>query len=184
MEYNQLNTLEQYRIIVDECQELYSRKLEDYGSVWRVLRVPSLTDQLYIKAKRIRTLEESESQMIAEGIEGELIAIVNYSVMALIQLEKGVADHIDIDTEKAVELYKEQRQRIEELMMAKNHDYGEAWRQMRMSSLTDMILQKLLRIKQIEDNSGKTLVSEGMDANFHDMFNYAVFALIRYKENE
>ncbi|GGB68601.1 hypothetical protein GCM10007424_05770 [Flavobacterium suaedae] len=152
--------------------------MKDYGSAWRILRLPSLTDQIFIKAQRIRSLQENEVRKIDEDESGEFIGIINYSVMALIQLERGIADQPDLDVEEATKLYDEKIKLTKDLMEAKNHDYGEAWRDMRISSLTDLILQKLLRVKQIEDNKGKTLVSEGIDANYQDMINYAVFALI------
>jgi hypothetical protein len=152
--------------------------MKDYGSAWRILRLPSLTDQIFIKAQRIRSLQENEVRKVEEDESSEFIGIINYSIMALIQLEKGVADQPDLDVEQAVALYDEKIRLTKELMENKTHDYGEAWRDMRVSSLTDLILQKILRVKQIEDNKGKTLVSEGIDANYQDMINYAVFALI------
>ncbi|WP_010135268.1 DUF1599 domain-containing protein [Ochrovirga pacifica] len=172
------HTSAQYDKIIAECLGLFSKKMTDYGSAWRILRLPSLTDQIFIKAQRIRQLQENEVQKIEEGEISEFIGIINYCVMALIQLEKGVADQPDIETGEAVELYKKHIGITKELMINKNHDYGEAWRDMRVSSLTDLILQKLLRVKQIENNKGKTLVSEGIDANYQDMINYAVFAMI------
>lgn len=173
----------QYDAVVSECRELYAKKLKDYGSAWRILRLPSLTDQIYIKAQRIRSIEDKGTQKISDGIRGEFIGILNYSVMALIQLEKGVAEQPDLELDGALEAFDAQMEDVKNLMLAKNHDYGEAWREMRISSLTDLILQKLLRIKQIEDNSGLTLVSEGIDANYHDMINYSAFALIKLNEN-
>ena len=182
MDFKTLDTLTQYQTITERCFQLFSNKLKDYGCAWRVLRLSSLTDQIYIKASRIRTIENKGVQKVDEGIESELIAIVNYSIIALIQLEKGIAEEIDMTPDQAIEAYKKHMKEVENLMMAKNHDYGEAWRQMRLSSITDLIIQKLLRIKQIEDNAGATIVSEGLDANYQDMFNYAVFSLIRLKE--
>lgn len=173
----------QYDNVVSECRELYAKKLKDYGSAWRILRLPSLTDQIYIKAQRIRSIEDKGTQKISDGIRGEFIGILNYSVMALIQLEKGIAEQPDLELDAALESFDAQMKDVKNLMLAKNHDYGEAWREMRISSLTDLILQKLLRIKQIEDNSGLTLVSEGIDANYHDMINYSAFALIKLNEN-
>lgn len=167
-----------YDKVIARCRNLFVNKMTDYGSAWRILRLPSLTDQIFIKAQRIRSLQENAVRKVDEGEASEFIGIINYSVMALIQLELGVADQPDLDTEKASQLYDEKVRVTKELMEAKNHDYGEAWREMRISSLTDLILQKLLRVKQIEDNKGKTLVSEGIDANYQDMINYAVFALI------
>jgi hypothetical protein len=155
--------------------------MKDYGCAWRILRLPSLTDQIFIKAQRIRSLQENEVRKVNEDESGEFIGIINYSIMALIQLELGIADQPDLDVTRATELYDAKIKETKELMENKNHDYGEAWRDMRVSSLTDLILQKLLRVKQIEDNKGKTLVSEGIDANYQDMINYAVFALILMK---
>lgn len=172
------NTSQQYDAIIAICRDLYTKKLQDYGCAWRILRLPSLTDQIFIKAQRIRSLQENEVRKVDEGEASEFIGIINYSIMALIQLEKGVADQPDLSVEEAVTLYDEKIKLTKDLMEAKNHDYGEAWREMRVSSLTDLILQKLLRVKQIEDNKGKTIVSEGIDANYQDMINYSVFALI------
>lgn len=158
--------------------------MQDYGAAWRILRLPSLTDQIFIKAQRLRSIEEKGRQMVGDNLRGEFIGILNYSVMALIQLELGVVDQVDINATKAQELYDKYIAESKALMERKNHDYGEAWRDMRISSFTDLILQKLLRVKQIEDNKGKTLVSEGLDANYFDMINYAVFALIQMNEKE
>jgi hypothetical protein len=152
--------------------------MKDYGSAWRILRLPSLTDQIFIKAQRIRGLQQNKQQRIDEGQVSEFIGIINYCIMALVQLEKGVVEQPDIVLEEALELYDQKIATTKQLMMDKNHDYGEAWRDMRVTSLTDLIIQKLLRVKQIEDNQGKTLVSEGIDANYQDMINYAVFAMI------
>lgn len=175
-------TSKQYDAVMNRCLELFTRKLHDYGTAWRILRLPSLTDQIYIKAQRIRSIEQKGKQLVEDGIEAEFIGILNYSLMALIQLDKGVAEQPDMGQEEAVAAFTREANRAKDLMMRKNHDYGEAWREMRISSITDMILQKLLRIKQIEDNSGKTLVSEGLEANYLDMVNYAAFALIRLHE--
>ena len=172
------NTSQEYDNIMAICRTLFINKMQDYGSAWRILRLPSLTDQIFIKAQRIRSLQENEVRKIDEDETGEFIGIINYSIMALIQLEMGVASQPDLNTEQATQLYDAKMTLTKELMEAKNHDYGEAWRDMRVSSLTDLILQKLLRVKQIEDNKGKTIVSEGIDANYQDMINYAVFALI------
>jgi len=172
------NTSHQYDAVVEQCRSLFVKKMSDYGSAWRILRLPSLTDQIFIKAQRIRQLQENEVRKVDEGEKSEFIGIINYSVMALIQLELGVVENPDLSTEKATELYDKHVGITKELMENKNHDYGEAWRDMRVSSLTDLIIQKLLRVKQIEDNKGKTLVSEGIDANYQDMINYAVFAMI------
>ena len=175
-------TSKQYDAVIEKCRSLFINKMKDYGSSWRILRLPSLTDQIYIKAQRIRQLQENSVRKVDEGEVSEFIGIINYSIMALIQLENGVADQPDFDTEKATELYDLHVKITKELMENKNHDYGEAWRDMRISSLTDLILQKLLRVKQIENNKGKTIVSEGLDANYQDMINYAVFALILINE--
>ena len=172
------NTSKEYDTVIAACRTLFINKMQDYGCAWRILRLPSLTDQIYIKAQRIRSLQENEVRKIDEDETGEFIGIINYSIMALIQLELGVADQPDLSVEKVTELYDTKIKQTKELMEDKNHDYGEAWREMRVSSLTDLILQKLLRVKQIEDNKGKTLVSEGIDANYQDMINYSVFALI------
>ena len=172
------NTSKEYDEIIDMCRSLFINKMTDYGSAWRILRLPSLTDQIFIKAQRIRQLQENATRKVDEGESSEFIGIINYSIMALIQLEKGVVETPDLNTEQATELYDKHSTITKSLMENKNHDYGEAWRDMRISSLTDLILQKLLRVKQIEDNKGKTIVSEGLDANYQDMINYAVFALI------
>ena len=171
-------TSEQYDSIISICRQLYNNKMKDYGSAWRILRLPSLTDQIFIKAQRIRSLQENEVRKIDEDATGEFIGIINYSVMALIQLDLGIATQPDLNVEQATQMYDQKISLTKKLMEDKNHDYGEAWREMRVSSLTDLILQKLLRVKQIEDNKGKTLVSEGIDANYQDMINYAIFALI------
>jgi len=177
-----MQTAEQYKQVIQECKALFIAKMGDYGPSWRILRTSSLTDQIYIKANRIRTLQNKKVKMVDEDIDGEFVGIVNYASMAIIQLRNGVVDKPDLTTEKAVALYDEVVEEAFSLMQNKNHDYDEAWRQMRVSSLTDIILVKLLRVKQIEDNSGLTQVSEGMDANFFDMINYAVFALILLAE--
>ncbi|MEO9954245.1 DUF1599 domain-containing protein [Nonlabens sp.] len=171
-------TSQQYDAVITRCRDLFSNKMKDYGSAWRILRLPSLTDQIFIKAQRIRGLQTLAETKVDEGQESEFIGIINYSIMALIQLEKGVVEQPDLELEEAVALYDHHVAITKQLMMDKNHDYGEAWRDMRVSSLTDLILQKLLRVKQIEDNEGATLVSEGIDANYQDMINYAVFAMI------
>ena len=175
-------TSQEYDKVISICRTLFVNKMKDYGSAWRILRLPSLTDQIYIKAQRIRSLQENEVRKVDEGEAGEFIGIINYSIMALIQLELGTVEQPDLDVEKATWHYDAKINQTKELMENKNHDYGEAWREMRVNSLTDLILQKLLRVKQIEDNKGKTLVSEGLDANYLDMINYAVFALIQMEE--
>ena len=172
------NTAQEYDAIIAICRNLFMNKMKDYGSAWRIMRMPSLTDQIFIKAQRIRSLQENEVRKIDEDEKEEFIGIINYSIMALVQLELGVVNQPDIDMPKAMALYDAKVTLTKQLMEAKNHDYGEAWRDMRISSLTDLILQKLLRVKQIENNKGKTIVSEGIDANYQDMINYAVFALI------
>ena len=177
------NTSKEYDAVVQVCQELFSKKMKDYGCAWRILRLPSLTDQIFIKAQRIRGLQQNAVQKVDEGAASEFVGIINYCVMALVQIEKGVVEQPDLSFEKVVLLYAEKIAVTKQLMMDKNHDYGEAWRDMRVSSLTDLILQKLLRVKQIEDNAGHTLVSEGIDANYQDMINYAVFALIHLNES-
>ncbi len=171
-------TSEQYDAVIAICRDLFLNKMKDYGSAWRILRLPSLTDQIYIKAQRVRSIQEKGTQKIAEDESSEFIGIINYSVMALIQLEKGVSQEPDLCESEASELFSRVVRETKSLMEDKNHDYGEAWRDMRVSSLTDLILQKLLRVKQMEDNNGKTLVSEGIGANYQDMINYAVFAMI------
>ncbi|MDX5585167.1 MAG: DUF1599 domain-containing protein [Aureibaculum sp.] len=171
-------TSEQYDAVIKQCRDLFINKMNDYGSAWRILRLPSLTDQIFIKAQRIRQLQENEIKKVDEDEIPEFIGIINYSLMALIQLEKGVVEEPDLNVNEVTKLYDKHIAITKSLMENKNHDYGEAWREMRISSLTDLILQKLLRVKQIEDNLGKTLVSEGIDANYQDMINYAIFALI------
>ncbi|MBT8256061.1 MAG: DUF1599 domain-containing protein [Bacteroidia bacterium] len=177
------DTSDQYTQVIEQCRALFINKMKDYGSAWRILRLPSLTDQIFIKAQRIRSLQQNTERRIDEGEQSEFIGIINYSIMALIQLEKGVVEQPDLSPEEATQLYDEKVALTKQLMMDKNHDYGEAWRDLRVSSLTDLILQKLLRVKQIEDNQGQTLVSEGIDANYQDMINYAVFAMI-HLQNE
>jgi len=172
------NTSKQYDAVIDTCKSLFIKKMSDYGSAWRILRLPSLTDQIFIKAQRIRSLQQNDVRKVDEGEASEFIGIINYCIMALIQLEKGVVEQPDMDVEEAQKLYEKQVAITKQLMEDKNHDYGEAWRDMRVSSLTDLILQKLLRVKSIENNEGNTQVSEGVDANYQDMVNYAVFALI------
>jgi hypothetical protein len=176
------NTSQQFDEVIAHCRALFEKKMHDYGSAWRILRLPSLTDQIFIKAQRIRSIENKGIQKVADSIEGEFIGILNYSIMALIQLQRGIAEQPDLNTEEALAAFDAEAAFTKALMMDKNHDYGEAWRDMRVSSFTDLIIQKLLRVKQIEDNAGKTLVSEGLDANYRDMVNYAVFALIKLAE--
>lgn len=164
------------------CRDMYVKKLTDYGASWRVMRPASLTDQLFIKAKRIRTLETTGEAMVDEGILPEFVGIVNYGIMALIQLSLGPSVSRDISNEKAIELYDRFAADTRSLMLAKNHDYGEAWRDMRQCSFTDIILTKLQRIREIEDNGGRTIVSEGVDSNYQDIINYAIFAIIKLTE--
>ncbi len=172
-------TESQYRQVIDRCKTLFLKKNQDYGTAWRILRLSSITDQIYIKAQRIRTLQETGVSKVGEGIEPEFVGIINYCVMALIQLQLHSDSRTDIPTDELAQLYDQEINRVMNLLFAKNHDYGEAWRQMRVSSMTDIILMKLLRTKQIEDNQGATLVSEGVEANYMDMINYAVFCLIK-----
>ncbi len=172
-------TNQQYDEIKKICQDIFTKKMKDYGTAWRILRPSSLTDQIYIKAQRIRSLQSKGTQKILEGITPEFIGIVNYAIVGLIQLELGVADQPELAPDEAAKKWIEYFEKSRSLMLDKNHDYSEAWREMRVSSLADIILMKLLRIKQIEDNEGKTFVSEGIDANYYDIINYAVFALIK-----
>ena len=174
-------TSQQYDDIIQECRELFIKKTKDYGTAWRILRLPSLTDQIFIKAQRIRSLQQNSTRKVDEGEIPEFMGIINYSIMALVQLQKGVSDQPDMSEKEALDLYNIQIEITKTLMENKNHDYGEAWRDMRVSSLTDLILQKLLRVKQIENNKGETLVSEGIEANYPDMLNYAVFVLFNLK---
>ncbi len=170
--------------VIHTCRDLFIKKSKDYGTAWRILRLPSLTDQIFIKAQRIRSLQELTSRRVDEGERSEFIGIINYALMALVQLEKGVAEQPDIDAGEALQLYDRHVAETKQLMEDKNHDYGEAWKDLRVNSLTDLILQKLLRVKQIEDNKGKTIVSEGIAANYQDIINYAVFALIHLEHEE
>lgn len=176
------NTNKQYDEVIAKCREMFINKMGDYGPNWRILRPETLTDQILIKAKRIRTLEINGESKVGEGIWPEYMGIINYGVIALIQLDMGYVDDVDMSREKALELYDKYIDATKTLMIAKNTDYGEAWRLMRMESYTDMILSKLQRIKVIENNGGKTRVSEGIDANIQDMINYSVFALIKHNE--
>ncbi|QCX53853.1 DUF1599 domain-containing protein [Elizabethkingia sp. JS20170427COW] len=173
------NTAKEFDEIIAQCRALFQNKMHDYGTAWRVLRPSSITDQIYIKINRIRTLQMATVKMVDEDEKDEFVAIINYSIIALIQLEKGFSLSLEEDPVQVMELYDKYAHQAKELMLRKNHDYGEAWREMRVSSITDLIFQKVLRTKQIEDNQGKTLVSEGLDANYYDMLNYAVFCLIK-----
>jgi hypothetical protein len=172
-------TISEYNTVIQACKEVFEKKTKDYGTAWRILRLPSITDQIYIKAQRIRSIQEKGTQKIQDDIAGEFLAIINYSIMALIQMELTGNDNLEMSYEELEPLYDKKVNEILSLLQNKNHDYGEAWREMRVSSITDIILMKLLRIKQIEDNQGKTLISEGVDANYQDMVNYSVFCLIK-----
>ena len=176
---NMDTTNKQFDDMAGICREIFSKKMHDYGASWRILRPESVTDQILIKAKRIRSLEMKKMSKVDEGIFSEFIAIVNYGVIGLIQIDLGCTDTIDISEERALELYDRHIAEVKKLMLSKNHDYDEAWRVMRISSYTDLILQKIHRTKEIENNNGKTLISEGVDANYQDMINYAIFGLIK-----
>ena len=180
--FRMIQTSEQYTKVILSCREIFSNKTKDYGTAWRILRPSSLTDQIFIKAQRIRTLQETGISQVGEGIDDEFRAIINYCIMALIQLHEKDTLKLELGEEEALRLYDTYAEEAYQLMQRKNHDYGEAWRDMRVSSLTDLILMKLLRVKQIENNAGRTIISEGIDANYYDMLNYAVFALIHLTE--
>lgn len=173
------NTSLEYDSVIQYCRELFLKKTKDYGTAWRILRASSITDQIFIKAQRIRTLEEKKISKVGESIHSEYVGIINYCVIAMMQLEMSENASMELEVAEVQTRYDRLVSETKELMFAKNHDYGEAWRDMRMSSLTDLILMKILRVKQIEDNEGQTLASEGVTANYQDMLNYAVFALIR-----
>jgi hypothetical protein len=174
-----VNTSQEYSDVIAVCKALFLKKTKDYGTAWRILRSSSITDQIFIKGQRIRTLEEKKVSKVGEDITSEYIGIVNYCVMAILQLELTANDPYEMDVEVVENLFDREVNETKELMFAKNHDYGEAWRDMRISSLTDLILMKIFRVKQIEDNQGQTIVSEGIKANYQDMLNYSVFALIK-----
>ncbi len=178
-----MTTLDQFDKALAICRDIFDKNLKDYGASWRIMRPRSITDQLYIKAKRIRTLEEGEA-MVNEGILGEFMAIVNYGIVGLIQLERGYADEVDMAPSEAMSLYDNNVRVTRELLAAKTHDYGDAWKGMRVNSYTDFILTKIQRVKEIESNQGKTLVSEGIDANYMDIINYAIFAIIKLTDGE
>lgn len=178
------DTNQQFETVINICRSLFEKKLRDYGASWRILRPESVTDQILIKAKRIRSLEEKKESKVDEGIEPEFIGIVNYGIIGLIQLEKGYSDSADMSPDEVMELYDRHMQETKELMFAKNHDYDEAWRLMRIESYTDLILTKIFRVKQIEGHEGVTLVSEGINANYQDMINYALFGLIKLNFND
>ena len=184
MAIHEKNTQEQFEQAMQECRTLFEKKLHDYGASWRILRPSSLTDQLFIKAKRIRSLEIKKVSMVGEGIKPEFVALINYGIVGLIQLEHGFADTVDITNQQAMTLYDKAANEALQLMLKKNHDYNEAWRGMRVSSYTDFILTKIERIKEIENLQGDTLVSEGIDANYMDIINYAVFGVIKLNEQE
>ena len=184
MESQETKTERQFAHAMEECRALFAKKLHDYGASWRILRPSSLTDQLFIKAKRIRSLEIKKVSMVGEGILPEFIALINYGIVGLIQLALGFADTVDISTDKAMELYDKHSGEALRLMLRENHDYDEAWRNMRVSSYTDFILTKIERVKEIEDLEGETLVSEGIDANYMDIINYAVFGVIKLSEQQ
>lgn len=177
------DTEQQFKDVMAECRSLFSKKLHDYGASWRILRPSSLTDQLFIKAKRIRSLEIKQVSLVGEGIRPEFIALINYGIVGLIQIEKGFADQVDITPEDALAMYDEKAKEALDLMIKKNHDYDEAWCDMRVSSYTDFILTKIQRVKEIEDINGQTLVSEGIDSNYMDIINYSVFGAIKTKES-
>lgn len=179
---NHTKTEEQFKDVQAECRTLFENKLHDYSASWRILRPSSLTDQLFIKAKRIRSIEMKKKAMIEEGIRPEFMALINYGIIGLIQLEKGFVDEVDINTTEAMTLYDRHVQEVLELMLKKNHDYDEAWRMMRVSSYTDFILTKIQRMKELEDIHGQAIVSEGIDSNLMDIINYAVFGVIRLSE--
>jgi hypothetical protein len=181
-EMNQTNR--EYTNVINVCRDIFLKKTKDYGTAWRILRPSSLTDQIFIKAQRIRTIQETGENKVGEDIEGEFIAIVNYCIMAIIQLRETDLTEMELGEDLACDLYDKYSKEAYDLMAKKNHDYGEAWRDMRVSSLTDLILMKILRVKQIEDNQGATLISEGIDANYFDMLNYAVFSLIHLTKPE
>ena len=178
------DTKNQFHAVLAQCRELFVNKMKDYGPAWRILRTPSITDQIFIKVKRIRTLQTIGESLVGEGVEPEFVGIINYAAMGIIQLRLGVVDNPDLSRDEALKMYDDVTSEAFELMTRKNHDYGEAWRDMRISSITDLIMSKVLRTKSIEDNDGKTLVSEGLDANYFDMINYAVFAMILLTEEK
>ncbi len=178
------NTSQQYDASIANCRDIFAKKLRDYGTSWRMFRISSITDQIFIKAQRVRTIEDNGLQKVEDDIRGEYVGMVNYCIIALIQMELKNDKRMELPVEEALGLYDQYANAAKLLMQNKNHDYGEAWRDMRVSSLTDMILVKLLRIKQIEDNEGATIISEGIDANYFDIINYAIFALIRFAEGK
>lgn len=174
----------EYREVIGACKALFEKKTRDYGTAWRILRLPSITDQIFIKAQRIRSIQEKGLQKVQDPIGDEFTGIINYCIIAIIQMMLGPSEELDLKFEKLERLYDQAADETFDLLQNKNHDYGEAWRDMRVTSITDIILMKLLRVKQIEDNAGQTIVSEGVKANYQDMINYSVFALIKLKEQE
>jgi hypothetical protein len=174
-------TVVEYKEVIATCKTLFEKKTRDYGTAWRILRLPSITDQIFIKAQRIRSIQEKGVQKVDDPIRDEFIGIINYCIIALMQLELSVSQKLEMQFEELEHYYDKAVMETLDLLQNKNHDYGEAWREMRVTSITDIILMKLLRVKQIEDNQGKTLISEGIKANYQDMINYAVFALIKLK---
>ena len=180
----QTNTSLEYDQVIQACKDLFIKKTKDYGTAWRILRLPSITDQIFIKAQRVRTLEEKKVSKVDEGIIPEYVGIINYCIIAMIQLDLKETEDLELEASRVSKLFDEKVKETKDLMMDKNHDYGEAWREMRLASLTDLILMKLMRVKQIEDNKGSTLVSEGVVANYQDMMNYSIFALIKLNYNQ
>ncbi len=179
-----IDTFQAFDVIMLDCRSLFERKTEDYGTAWRIMRTSSLTDQIFIKAKRIRNIQEGKEQRVSDDLPSEFIGIINYGIMALIQLEATPDMPVKLSLAEVLEMYDRESDKIRELLARKNHDYGEAWRDMRVSSMTDLILMKILRIKEIENNNGETRVSEGLDANYQDIINYAIFCLIKLKEQK
>ena len=175
-------TEQQYKEIISQCKEIFAKKTKDYGTAWRILRLPSITDQIFIKARRIRSIQEKGENKVGEDIGNEFIGIINYCIIAIIQMQLNGTEKMEIPFEELEPGYDQVASDTMSLLAAKNHDYDEVWREMRVSSMTDIILMKLMRVKQIEDNAGKTLISEGIDANYQDMINYSVFCLIKMKE--
>ncbi len=181
----QTNTSLEYDQVIQACKDLFIKKTKDYGTAWRILRLPSITDQIFIKAQRIRTLEEKKVSKVDEGIIPEYVGIINYCIIAMMQVDlEDKSEELELEASKVSALFDQKVKETKDLMLDKNHDYGEAWREMRLESLTDLILMKLMRVKQIEDNKGSTLVSEGVIANYQDMMNYSIFALIKLNYNQ
>ncbi|MEP5613814.1 MAG: DUF1599 domain-containing protein [Cyclobacteriaceae bacterium] len=179
-----IDTEQQYLEIITACKDIFAKKTKDYGTAWRILRLPSITDQILIKAQRIRSVQEKGEQKVGEDISNEFKGIINYCIIALVQMQLNGTEEMEIPFDTLEPMYDQASKETLSLLNDKNHDYGEAWREMRVSSITDIILMKLMRVKQIEDNAGKTLISEGIDANYQDMINYSVFCLIKLKESQ